>query len=92
MAVPRSGKETGPAPGGPADVPPGAVADGPPAVALTTELLSEVYRHPIRVLVEDDGSVSIRPERAPRSRADAAAPVRDPGASPSPAPPIGDPR
>ncbi|WP_235576819.1 heme ABC transporter ATP-binding protein [Rathayibacter sp. Leaf296] len=59
-------------------------ADGPPAVALTTELLSEVYRHPIRVVVEDDGAVSIRPERALRTGADPA--------SPSPAPPIGDPR
>lgn len=61
-------------------------ADGPPAVALTTELLSEVYRHPIRVVVEDDGSVSIRPERARRGA------VADLGPSPSPAPPIGDPR
>ncbi|WP_244906992.1 heme ABC transporter ATP-binding protein [Rathayibacter caricis] len=63
-------------------------ADGPPAVALSTELLSEVYRHPIRVAVEDDGSVSIRPERARRTGADLASP----SASPSPAPPIGDPR
>ncbi|MDY0912839.1 heme ABC transporter ATP-binding protein [Rathayibacter festucae] len=45
-------------------------ADGPPAQALTTELLSAVYRHPIRVSVEADGTVAVQPERVrPERRA-----------------------
>ncbi|PPG07117.1 heme ABC transporter ATP-binding protein [Rathayibacter sp. AY2B7] len=42
-------------------------ADGPPALALTTELLSDVYRFPIRVDADADGVLSIRPERARRT-------------------------
>lgn len=40
------------------------VADGPPASALTSAVLSDVYRHPIRVGVDGEGRITITPERS----------------------------
>lgn len=36
---------------------------GPPAEVMTAELLSEVYRHPVRVIEDADGSVMVVPVR-----------------------------
>ena len=55
------------------------VAEGPPEAVLREPLLREVYHCALRVRREDDGALTVRPVRPPRS----AAPAR-PGANPSP--------
>lgn len=50
-------------------------ADGPPRDALTSELLSEVYRHPI-VVSHDGETVGVRPVRSAVPPAPLPAPVR----------------
>lgn len=40
------------------------VADGAPSSALTSAVLSDVYRHPIRVGIDQEGRITITPERS----------------------------
>lgn len=52
-------------------------AYGTPAEVMRSELLSEVYRHPIRVIEEDDGSLLVVPRRFADERPSSAAPFEE---------------